>query len=72
MADLEKLNKNLFNKVIKIKKECETYLWYVENLSHDFSSTLKLRDIIENSKRLEKYYNQLMEEYYNKDGDKNA
>ncbi len=72
MSDLEKLNKNLYSKVIRIKKECETYLWYVKNLSPDFSSTLSLRKIIENSKKLEKYYNQLMEEYYSEDGEEDA
>lgn len=68
----DRINKNITNTIIRIKKECETYLWYVDHLSHDYGSVMKMRDIIDKSKKLEKYYNEVMETYYRTDGDTNA
>lgn len=72
MVDIEKLNKNITNSVIGIKKDCKTYLWYVNNLSHDYGSVMKIKDIIDKAKRLEKNYEKIMDEFYRTDGEEDA
>ena len=72
MVDIDKLNKNITNNIIKIKKDCETYLWYVNNLSRDYGSVMKIEDVINKSKKLEKDYKKVIEEFYKTESDEDA